>query len=78
MINYQSCSWCHTTNDITAAARLLPVFCSTCGHRADVARMQCDCGECLELRGIARPAAESQADVGNLAHGAAMGGRMFD
>jgi hypothetical protein len=35
-----SCSWCHTMN------RIGQPFCAECGHRADVARMDCDCRRC--------------------------------
>jgi hypothetical protein len=37
-----SCSWCHSS------ARLFPgpAWCLTCGHRADVARVDCDCPKC--------------------------------
>lgn len=39
----QSCSWCHEINDVGAGATL----CCGCGHRADVARADCDCSRCL-------------------------------
>lgn len=37
-----SCSWCHESNE----AEMGGVLCSNCGHRADVARVDCDCGKC--------------------------------
>lgn len=37
-----SCSWCHRGNDVTAGR----TFCAECGHRADVARIFCDCDRC--------------------------------
>lgn len=36
-----SCSWCHETNDVTRFR-----ICATCGHRADLPRMDCDCERC--------------------------------
>lgn len=50
--NYQSCPWCHENNDIGEDDCLMPVTCSHCGHRADVRQAQCDCRECLALRGF--------------------------
>lgn len=41
MIVRRCCSWCHETVTING-----PTLCPTCGHRADVARMDCDCGMC--------------------------------
>lgn len=38
-----SCSWCHTFNEID---RDRPTYCKECGHRADLARMRCDCSQC--------------------------------
>lgn len=38
----RSCSWCDAMNELPADGA--PVFCSSCGHRADVARMHCTCG----------------------------------
>lgn len=38
-----SCSWCHTLNDTGRFT-----FCETCGHRADLPRMECDCGQCQQ------------------------------
>lgn len=55
---------------ICLAAQLLPVFCAQCGHRADVPRTICDCGECLDLRGLAEA---SRADADVLTHGATAG-----
>lgn len=43
----QSCSWCHTMNDITAG----PTLCRECGHRADLCRMECDCPVCCGRSG---------------------------
>jgi len=41
----QSCSWCHELNELRAEK----TFCWRCGHRADAARMMCDCRQCSEL-----------------------------
>ena len=38
-----SCSWCHESSDAQAGRKL---FCWSCGHRADVPRMECDCRKC--------------------------------
>jgi len=40
----RSCSWCHEINRIDPNADR--VFCRSCGHRSDVARIDCDCVEC--------------------------------
>lgn len=50
----RSCSWCHEENSWAAEPGRLtgrfrqppPMLCRNCGHRADVARMDCDCSEC--------------------------------
>lgn len=39
----QTCSWCRQENGVSNMA----VFCTGCGHRADVSRMDCDCETCL-------------------------------
>lgn len=41
-----SCSWCHTTNTLVPGVRNL---CRRCGHRADLARIDCDCPKCAGL-----------------------------
>lgn len=41
-----SCSWCHESNELTGR----PLFCWSCGHRADVARMYCNCVACRHTR----------------------------
>lgn len=46
----QSCSWCREGNEVRADGR--KVFCWSCGHRADVARIDCDCPKC---RRVAKP-----------------------
>lgn len=42
-----TCSWCHTVNDITFP----PSYCSNpeCGHRADLARLECNCEKCKPI-----------------------------
>lgn len=40
------CSWCHTENKVTADAANATTSCQFCGHRADVARLECDCQRC--------------------------------
>ena len=44
----QTCSWCHESNrlSIEGSGGIEPAFCKTCGHRADVPRLLCDCGQC--------------------------------
>jgi len=42
----RSCSWCHELNEL----RGTPTYCWSCGHRADVARISCDCPECSRAR----------------------------
>jgi hypothetical protein len=37
----RTCSWCHTENVIDG-----PTRCRSCGHRADLPRMDCDCDFC--------------------------------
>lgn len=39
-----TCSWCHTLSG--AAIPGYKVWCNECGHRADVARLDCDCPKC--------------------------------
>lgn len=39
----RTCSWCHTSNVLDAA----PILCGACGHRADVARLDCNCAKCV-------------------------------
>jgi len=43
-----SCSWCH--GSVIATGRTI---CPECGHRADVARVDCDCDGCLALNAAA-------------------------
>lgn len=47
MITSRSCSWCHVTNVLPrGVAGGTPVYCSHCGHRADLPRAWCDCPRC--------------------------------
>jgi hypothetical protein len=39
-----TCSWCNEANDKLKQA--IKVFCWSCGHRADVPRVECDCRQC--------------------------------
>jgi hypothetical protein len=45
-----SCSWCHTSVERAKNSRVAgvhaPTWCQTCRHRADVARVDCDCVRC--------------------------------
>ncbi len=41
----QTCSWCHEENGVSNT----PVYCTKCGHRADVARIDCDCERCSQI-----------------------------
>jgi len=54
---FQSCSWCDELNEMRVAGGDAgdpsPIFCSNCGHRADLARMQCDCSACRILHHVA-------------------------
>ena len=43
----RSCSWCHTENTVAAVAS--PCLCRSCGHRADLPRLWCDCERCRGL-----------------------------
>jgi predicted amidophosphoribosyltransferase len=47
-----SCSWCHRAVPISDRRQ----FCPECGHRADVARVDCDCGRegCKDARTVHR------------------------
>lgn len=36
-----SCSWCHEAQDLDESR-----YCGVCGHRADRARVDCDCAQC--------------------------------
>jgi hypothetical protein len=40
-----SCSWCHEPNEVRKGDSK-KVYCTICGHRADVPRVQCDCRKC--------------------------------
>ncbi len=44
VITSVTCSWCHT---LTADR-----YCPTCGHRADAARLDCDCASCRTGRSV--------------------------
>lgn len=41
-----SCSWCHAANQLVRGG---PTYCSHCGHRADVCRLDCDCPVCAHV-----------------------------
>lgn len=45
-----SCSWCHEPNELRPDGG--KVYCWSCGHRADVPRVDCDCRKC---RIVSRP-----------------------
>ncbi len=42
-----SCSWCHLMNDVIEGRA---IYCSSCGHRADRLREDCDCRKCSETK----------------------------
>jgi NADH pyrophosphatase NudC (nudix superfamily) len=44
-----SCSWCHELVEVRARIQ----YCPTCGHRADVARVDCDCPKCWKPDDVA-------------------------
>lgn len=50
-MSVRSCSWCHEFNEISAES----TTCWRCGHRADLARIHCDCQQCQELYLATRP-----------------------
>ena len=50
-----SCSWCHAPNDLAHT-----MWCHECGHRADRARAECNCPQCLRLPAIIRLIEEQQ------------------
>jgi len=41
-----NCSWCKHPNSLVIGARNL---CRSCGHRCDLARVDCDCPRCMGL-----------------------------
>jgi hypothetical protein len=45
----QSCSWCNEVNELIPGEA---IYCSHCGHRADVPRVQCDCVECTTRKSL--------------------------
>lgn len=55
----QSCSFCHTMTDQRT--------CPNCGHRADVARVQCDCPQCYGGMGHSPGDADLDLLAGTLA-----------
>lgn len=46
MITSQTCSWCNKINIVQNGR---PTFCTECEHRADVCRLDCDCGQCRRI-----------------------------
>ena len=40
----RTCSWCHHANECPRGEL---VWCTNCGHRADVPRLLCNCTACL-------------------------------
>lgn len=40
----RTCSWCHHANECPRGEL---VWCTNCGHRADVPRLLCNCMKCL-------------------------------
>lgn len=42
MTTHSTCSWCHELVTLSPG----PTTCPTCGHRADRARLDCDCPAC--------------------------------
>lgn len=58
-----SCSWCHEMNDISPnITHGVAIYCRNCGHRADVARVDCDCRNCKATRRLIETA---NAEKGN-------------
>lgn len=55
----RSCSWCDQLNEISQSAS---VWCSRCGHRADLARMRCNCPACRVGEEAARTPSSSSWD----------------
>lgn len=58
----RTCSWCHAPAAVTPGR---PAWCDSCGHRADVARLDCDCLRCRGRRAAA--AAPDPAPAADLA-----------
>lgn len=52
-----SCSWCHEMN--WSNQDYWPI-CKNCGHRADVARVDCDCISCVRAHGLPRERASKR------------------
>jgi hypothetical protein len=52
-----ACLWCGIKNDLTKARmNNLPIYCQSCGHRADKAPVRCDCKQCTgELAEASHP-----------------------
>jgi len=48
-----TCGWCHELVNVRAGG--LPTYCPRCGHRADVARIDCDCPRCVGTLRAIRP-----------------------
>lgn len=42
-----TCSWCHHVNELSLR-EFDPVFCTNCGHRADLPRTECNCANCTK------------------------------
>jgi DNA-directed RNA polymerase subunit RPC12/RpoP len=56
----RACSWCDQLNEISQAHS---VWCSRCGHRADLARLRCNCPACRGEESLER---ESQLSADHL------------
>lgn len=47
-----ACSWCHGLNSQNGLD--LTPYCIFCGHRADLARVDCDCPKCKPAKAEGR------------------------
>ena len=59
-----TCLWCGTKNDITKARmNNLAIYCRQCGHRADKAKVRCDCRQCLHPAEEEKPHEPQQGEL---------------
>ena len=63
MLTSRSCSWCHRINFATTR------FCESCGHSANLPRLDCQCPRCLRARHRAA-AAETPVALADVIAGA--------
>jgi len=54
-----TCSWCHESNEHRGDG--LKTYCFSCGHRADVPRVDCDCRRCRRVKSAVSSGKEATA-----------------